>query len=315
MGNDVISRLKSFQRPADVAPPKWRQPRLHPSEDLSPAVIEKLFGSLTFEGEMVKCVLLRAFSAKTQFDERDCALCDLTLDAGGNIQVVDRDNRCVKVFDTSGNLRIVTADNVFRAPNRILFLRQTGRTLVKDEKFLRLLNPDGKLFSNYAEQLKQPVGLAQNPKGDVLITEWMSGTVVTCDELGVRQWSFPSLCEAPGYVTSSYDGSIILSDWKGHLVKIFDGQGRFLYQYGGQQGAEDGELNHPYGLCTDKYGHIIIADTWNNRIVLISEDGRFICNLLTAQDGILYPQAVVADKDRMIVVEQRGFVKIFQYMA
>ena len=55
----------------------------------------RLFGTLSFEGEVVRSVLLKTFSARTQYDDKDCALCDVALDADGNIVVVDRDNRKV----------------------------------------------------------------------------------------------------------------------------------------------------------------------------------------------------------------------------
>lgn len=92
-------------------------------------------------------------------------------------------------------------------------------------------------------------------------------------------------------------------------------QGKFLRQYG-QHGPGDGQLDHPYGICADRYNHIIVSDTWNNRIQLLSEDGKFVNTLLNKENGIEWPQAVaVDDQGHLIIVEQHGLVKIYQYMA
>lgn len=315
MSKEVRARLEDFQKPVDSAPPGWRQPRLNPPAEIDSDTLAKMFGTLTFEGEVVKSVIMKSFSAKTQFDEKDCALCDVSLDRAGNLVVVDRENRRIKVFDGNGNLKMCTADNIFKAPNRVLVLRDSQRILVKDEKCLKLLSPDGKVVGTFGEQLKQPVGLAQSHEGEVLVTEWMGGEVVGFDEKGMKVRSFPCSCEAPGYITSSPTGNIIISDWKQHAVKIFDSNGKFLRQYG-QQGAGEGQLDHPYGVCTDKFKHIIVSDTWNNRIHMLSEDGRFLKTLLTKHDGIEWPQAVMIDREgRLVIVEQHGLIKLYQYMA
>ena len=78
-----------------------------------------------------------------------------------------------------------TAENAFKNPNRIAVLKESGRILVKDEKFLKLLSSDGNVMGNFSNtQLKQPVGLAQSSDGLVLVTEWTNGEVVVFFENG-----------------------------------------------------------------------------------------------------------------------------------
>jgi tripartite motif-containing protein 56 len=318
MSREVRSRLTDFQKSPDPKPPAWKQPRLNPPMiDNDVDSLTKLFGTMTFEGEVVRSVLLKTFSAKTQYDEKDCALCDVALDNDGNIIVVDRDNRKVKIFDVNGNLRMSTAENAFKSPNRIAFLHQSETILVKDEKYIRTLSLDGNVTGVFGDRdLKQPVGLAQSENGEVLVTEWTGSVVVVFNENGSRIRTFPTACEAAGYVCGSPSGNVIVSDWKQHVVKIFDRAGTFIRQYGQQQGPGQGQLDHPYGVCSDRYNHIIVSDTWNNRIVMLSNDGKYISNLISKDDGIEWPQAVVVDQhDRLIIVEQHGLVKIYQYVA
>lgn len=260
MSREVKSRLEDFQTPVDTMPPSWKEPRLNPSAALEPEdgddrLIAKLFGELTFEGEAMSRsmpVAARAFSAKWAHDEKECALCDITLDHNNNIIVMDRDNKRIKVFDHEGKLRMLSDEAAdLKSPNRCLFLKNSELILIKDEKDLKLLGPDGRFVGVFNDRLKQPVGLAQNESGEILVTEWMSGEVIILDEDGAKLRSFPIMCEAPGYITCCPNGNVVISDWKQHVIKIFDSKGRFLKQYGGR-GSGDGQLDHPYGVCSDR---------------------------------------------------------------
>ena len=140
--------------------------------------------------------------------------------------------------------------------------------------------------------------------------------VAVFDEKGTRQRAFHTACEAAGYVAASPNGNTVVTDWKQHVVKIFDASGNFVRQFGAGQGPGTDQLDHPYGVCCDRFDHIIVSDTWNNRIVLLAADGRYINTLMSKDDGIEWPQAVaVDDHGRLIIVEQHGLVKIYQYMA
>jgi len=316
MSKEVRARLEDFQKPPDTAPPGWRQPRLNPPAEFDTNLLSVIFGDMTFEGEVTKSVMTKTFSARTQFDDKEPALCDVALDYDGNIIVVDRENRRVKIFDGNGNLKMCTAENALKAPNRVTWLREARRVLVKDDKVLRTIGTDGKIIGYFGDRLKQPVGLTQSLQGEVLVTEWMGGEVVGFDEKGTKVRSFPCSCEAPGYITTSANGNIILSDWKQHVVKLFDRDGKFIRQYGSGQGSGPGQLDHPYGVCTDRYNHIIVADTWNNRIHLLSEECRYIKTMLSKNEGLEFPQAVIVDREGMlIIVEQHGLIKTFQYIA
>lgn len=318
MSREVHGRLADFQKAPDPSPPAWKQPRLNPAEsDGDVDTLARLFGTLSFEGEVVRSVLLKTFSARTQYDDKDCALCDVAIDKDGNIIVVDRDNRKVKVFDVNGNLKLSTAENAFKTPNRVTYLHQSGNILVKDEKYVRMLSPDGHVVGVFGDRdLRQPVGLAQADNGEVFVTEWTSSAVVVFDEKGTRLRRFQTACEAAGYVAASPNGNVVMTDWKEHVVKIFDAGGNFVRQYGSQQGTGVDQLDHPYGVCCDRFDHIIVSDTWNNRIVMLASDGRYINTLMTKEDGIAWPQALTVDQHgRLIIVEQHGLVKIYQYMA
>ncbi len=315
MARPVCQKLTEFQRIPDTDTPGWRHPRLHPTEEITDGQVAKLFGELTFEGEIIKSMKLKSFGIKIGGDEKEPALSDVTITEENDIIVVDRDNKKVKVFDMEGQLLFCSVQGQFMTPNRVTALRPSGNVLVKDDKSLKVLTPDGTLLRNFAERLKHPVASTQTNTGEILVTDWVTGCVHGFSSVGVQQFSFASHLEAPAYIASSKRGQIIISDWKQNFIRVYDKNGKFMFQYGGE-GNGPGQLNHPYGVCADHYGHIFIADNWNNRIHMLSEEGKFLRFLLDKNDGIHWPQAVTVDNlGRLVVAELNGTIKIYQYLA
>ncbi len=56
-----------------------------------------MFGALTFEGEIVKCLQLHSYSSTAPGDERPCAISDMTITEEDEIILCDKDNKRVKV--------------------------------------------------------------------------------------------------------------------------------------------------------------------------------------------------------------------------
>ena len=315
MSKDVKDRMVKYQSPPNIVPPDWRQPRLHPPDTIETKELARLFGTMTFEGEVVRCVLVKSFTAQIEGDDKVCAICDLSFTRDHELVLVDRDNRKVKVYDSHGRFKFAIGDRVLKSPNRVTAFRDSNRILVKDDKFLKLLERDGTFVCNFASNLRQPVGVSQNANGEVLIADWMSGSVHAFTEESKYLRQFPCASEGPGYVCSTQGGNVVVTDWKQHDIKVFSKEGTLLHQYG-ELGSGPNQMNHPYGVCADKYGHFIVADTWNNRIHLFTENGHFVRTLLTKEDGLQWPQAVGVNREgHLVVVEQHGNVKIFQYMA
>lgn len=245
-----------------------------------------------------------------------CALCDVII-VHDQLYVVDKDNRTIKVFTLTGQLIGQFGSDIFTGPNRITAMKSIGMLLVKDDKFLRVVTREGKLLGNFAEELKQPVGLAQTADGEILITDWLTGCVHGFSERGDHKRNFRSASEAAGYIcTIPSTGRIAITDWKMNCVKLFDTAGRQVAQYG-EQGPGTTQLDHPYGICSDAYGHIIVADTWNNRVCMLSDEAKFMKIILAKEHGMEYPQALTVDPSTgfLVVAEKQGTIKIFQYLA
>ena len=68
---------------------------------------------------------------------------------------------------------------------------------------------------------------------------------------------------------------IVVSNCSNHCIKVLDMSGHLLHTYGkeGKSGQGDGELYHPWGVCTDPGGRIIVGDYYNYRVVSFWSEG------------------------------------------
>jgi len=78
----------------------------------------------------------------------------------------------------------------------------------------------------------------------------------------------------------------------------------FTAQWNGA-GSPVGEINHPEGLGVDKDGHLLVADTWNDRILRCNEEGKPVSAFGKSGQGkgeLLRPRAVTTDRRGNIYV-------------
>ena len=62
---------------------------------------------------------------------------------------------------------------------------------------------------------------------------------------------------------------IIVSNYGNHCIRVLDMSGHLLHTYDKerQRGQGDGQLNYPWGMCTDPGALIIVGDTYNYRVM------------------------------------------------
>ncbi|CAG2232055.1 unnamed protein product [Mytilus edulis] len=78
---------------------------------------------------------------------------------------------------------------------------------------------------------------------------------------------------------------VIYSDCEGKAVYCYDESGKQIWKY-----TQD--LSGPWGLCTDTYGNIIVADYKSDRIIVISKDGQNSKVLISEEDGLKDPKCI-----------------------
>lgn len=121
-----------------------------------------------------------------------------------------------------------------------------------------------------------------------------------------------SIFARPTDVVVNRDGSFIVTDgYRNNRVVKFNKDGKFIWEINAD-GNKPGEFNLPHGIAEDKKGNIYIADRQNERIQVLSPEGKFLYCLDNPEfgrpygvdigpDGNLY----IADGGDMLDVNQK----------
>ncbi len=122
------------------------------------------------------------------------------------------------------------------------------------------------------------------------------------------------------------DDNIFVADWRNDRVQSFTSDGKWLASFGtpGTGGdcynarvkggityspAQVGQFNRPTGVCVDQDGDIYIADWLNNRVQVLTPDGRFITEF--TGDGHLSKLGIAKLRSNPDMIRQRNSIQNF----
>jgi sugar lactone lactonase YvrE len=116
-----------------------------------------------------------------------------------------------------------------------------------------------------------------SPEGKVLLT------LGTAGQRGLDGAHFQS----PSDVITAPNGDIFVADGHGAIagtvpdglqmrIVKFDKTGKFIAAWGGVAGAGPAQFNTPHALALDGKGRLYVADRSNNRIQILSQDGKLL---------------------------------------
>ena len=152
--------------------------------------------------------------------------------------------------------------------------------------------------------------------------------------------------QGPFGIALNAKGTIVVSDYYGHSVYVFDSEGTFLrkigqfkqpvsivfvndedilvsdygdhriYQYNTRTGLyvkEFGEFDNPFGLSMDDKEQIVVSDYNNSRIQVLAKDGENIFTFGdTGSERVLHPLSCVSHKNRFFVSDTDNYcIKVF----
>jgi len=109
---------------------------------------------------------------------------------------------------------------------------------------------------------------------------------------------------------------------KYHRVCLIDFHGEIKNSFGGVAGSDKEQLHGPYHMAVDKNGGILVNDCNNSRILLLSQDLKFIKEIITSSSSVLCRarrmfldedagRLYVADNARTDSVTKDGKVLVF----
>src|SRR4051794_15164214 len=241
-------------------------------------------------------------------DDGQFALPDgIGVDNAATVWVADRDNNRIERFIAGGHY---VSFEAFRhrhrsgAPGRLNLPYDVapdaiGNLYVADTHNDRIqeFSPTGELIRSWGShgsgsgQFDQPRGIALDPFGNLWVADHENHRVqkFTSDGRflgrfgangGDGSWGlYPGDYNSPRGLSSDADGNIYVADDANNRIVKLSNDGEVLAVWGRSDnlpGSADGEFHLPYSTAVDRFGHLWVADTLNNRLVEMTTDGAVL---------------------------------------
>ncbi|XP_064598454.1 E3 ubiquitin-protein ligase TRIM71-like [Liolophura sinensis] len=272
------------------------------------------------------CELVASFDADCGTDSKDVWPSGVCMTLDGDHVIIDRDNRRVKIFDKSGGVKANfagTKHNELGCPFDVAILKN-GNLAVTDyeSEDVKIFKPSGEFVKNIRGCFKYPRGIAVTSEGNIVVVDCHFRRVTIHDPntrklLKTIEGKDEDGCDFftdPYYVAVTPDDKIIVTDWAAPNIRVFGTDGKQLNSYG-SYGTRQDQILHPYGVCSDAYGYIFVADNQNHRVHLLLPDGNFSRHMVTKENSLWHPIAMTTDNfGNLIVTEALGKVRIYKYM-
>ncbi|KAK3593497.1 hypothetical protein CHS0354_037020 [Potamilus streckersoni] len=325
--------------------------RMHFSEgSLTKQNVEILFGKLTIDrihtdqqeslvtegpGLSIKSILpnvknnpeiIISFDSHIMVDTKDVWPTGIAVTKDNEFVIVDRDNKRIKIFDEYGKEKSYfngEGENKLGSPFDVTILNN-GNIAVTDHEFddVKVFSPKGVFQMSIKGQFKYPRGITVNKKGEIIVLDCRLQQLTIHDSsngkflrtIEGKDSKGSKVLVDPYYVTVTPNDDIIVTDTASPNIKVFSPSGQFLAHYG-QYGTGTDQVLQPYGVCTDHYGYIFVADSNNHRIHLLLPDGKFSKFLVTKAEGLWHPIGIaISRRGYLVVTEGLGKIKVYKYI-
>ena len=259
----------------------------------------------------------------------------------GNIVVADRQLDRIGIFGPKGDmLKSITTTGVGK-PIYAAALPNGDILFTRDKHSICVYSSSGKAKKSVKDNLSKPCSLFLGPDGILYILDYHTKTVTKYDRKYIRighvklAYGKSTMWDRLG-VTSL--GNLYVLCYAENCVIEFTSDGEKLAEMGrwGSGGSGTGDLYWPRGLCVDAHDNIIIADTHNDRVQLLSPRGTWtllkptstneLCgtskdykttssSATSQRSGFRSPTDVAVTQDgKLCVLEKCGAVKVFEYL-
>jgi len=152
---------------------------------------------------------------------------------------------------------------------------------------------------------RYPVGLSVNSEHNLLVVSRCErklqiftthGTLLQNIQLQAdieRPWHAVQLpIYTSQFLVSHYGFSL-------HRVCLVGVDGAVVRSYGGQQGSQLTQMNYPRGLSVDREGRVLVADEYNNRLLVIGQSQSGAHEMSVCVDrGLIRPFSLWYDQSR-----------------
>ena len=264
----------------------------------------------------------------------------VTVDASGNIYVLDTRNCRIQRFDPQGKLLDVWGGpgsgeaqmrepiRIKMAPDNTLWVSDTGNNrLLHFSTQGEYLGEVGSLGQGDG-QFAAPIGIAFDSEGYIWVTDARNNRL----QLFNPQGEFVSTLENNGSINLNQpwgldvnvNDELIVANTKSNQILKFNADGELLQKWG-LPGKGPGEFSSPTDVLVMFDGHILVSDTGNNRIQKFTSQGVYVtewgvgtseANLMRRPQQIAEGQGqlfFVADSDnnRIQIIHQRDPIHLY----
>jgi len=214
-----------------------------------------------------------------------------------------------------------TGEGQFKYVEDFAFTKD-GRLLVTDaaHAWVQVFDKTtGKFISRFGgkgeddQHLDKPEGIAVDPDGNIFIADYNTGFIKKYDASYKWLLTFSEYGSEKGQnIKSEFmdirDGKLYMPEAGNHRVDVFDLNGKFLFDFGGQ-GSETGKFNVPESAKFSSEGKLYVADLKNDRIQMFDKDGKFLKTWGKSGSGegeLKSPAGIALDKDDNVYVTEIG---------
>ncbi|MEA2156479.1 MAG: hypothetical protein QOE11_2619 [Solirubrobacteraceae bacterium] len=170
-------------------------------------------------------------------------------------------------------------------------------------------------------------GLSDDPQGGVAVADTANNRIHVLDADGNLAAAWGLAGRSAGYfsrprgVAFAPDGTIAVADSFNHRIALADPDGTFARQLGlistfngyATEGAAAGQFSLPGAVAFDAAGNTVVADTGNDRVVVIAPGGAVLRT--TPAGAIADPQSLAAGPAGSMYVADAGNGRIAQLAA
>jgi DNA-binding beta-propeller fold protein YncE len=131
-------------------------------------------------------------------------------------------------------------------------------------------------------QFHFPIGIALNPAGEVLVTDFYNDRLQKFSAAG-RLLAVMPVLPNPGGMAIARSGEVYIAHFAERKreerttdrISVYDASGKLLRQWG-RTGSGDGEFDCPGGIALGRDGRVYVADQTNRRVQVFDSEGKFV---------------------------------------
>ncbi len=280
---------------------------------------EKVLSTFSLRAVMAlnfcQCFQTRQEDTGTRFDASA-----IEVTPQGNIIVTDRQLDKIRILRQPG-YKMIGELNAALMGKPICSLMTPAGDLVfsRDKQSVCVFDETGRHKTNIKDNLSKPCSLALGPDKLLYVLDYHLKMITKfCTSSSFTKVGHVKLNYHKGSIWDKIginsQGSIYLSAHNENCIYEFTPLGQQLARYGRWGSSGAGDLYWPRGLCIDACDNVIIADTHNDRLQMLSPTGSFTLLQTPDSEPVTSPCDVAVTNDGYLLVLQKcGAVRVYEY--